>query len=68
MFLIIRRKHVLTVMCIVLIAVLAVVFSSRVFRQGEALPASALPELGLGIFRRGEASHRQRFSGISKAV
>lgn len=54
LFLIIRRKHVLTVMCIVLIAVLAVVFSSRVFRQGEALPASASVNWGLGFSEEGK--------------
>ncbi len=54
MYIIIRRKHVLTAVSMIVLAVLTVVCSSRLFWQGEAATDSSCVNWGLGFSEEGK--------------
>ena len=54
MFIIIRRKHVLTAVSMIVLAVITVVCSSRLFWRGEAATNSSCANWGLGFSEEGK--------------
>ena len=68
MFIIIRRKHVLTAVSMIVLAVMTVVCSSRLFWRGEAATNSSCVNWGLGLFRRGKTANRKCVCGVFETI